>query len=115
MAANKLHDEQWTKISKIGVLYQQLERKQQKQLLREIVQRIVVDAEGTILRIDLLPPFAYLHDLSRRVQITGRAESEAKKEKSSPETGSCSSSTFLNTPSRTRTCASASGGQRSIL
>jgi hypothetical protein len=46
---------------------QNLDRKQQKQLLREIVQRIVVNAEGAILRIDLLPPFVYLHDLSRRV------------------------------------------------
>jgi DNA invertase Pin-like site-specific DNA recombinase len=65
-------------ISKIGVLYQQLERQQQKQLLREIVQRIVVDVEGTVLRIDLLPPFAYLHDLSHRVQITGQAEMSGK-------------------------------------
>ncbi len=59
-------------ISKIGVLYHQLERPQQKKLLREVIDRIVVDAEGNVLRIDLLPPFAYLHDLSCRTQPAGR-------------------------------------------
>ena len=36
-------------ISRIGVLYHQLERKQQKKLLREVIDRIVVDAEGTVI------------------------------------------------------------------
>ncbi len=44
-----------------------------------VIERIVVDAEGMILRIDLLPPFAYLHDLSCRIQMM--AENEAKKKK----------------------------------
>jgi hypothetical protein len=76
-------------ISRIGVLHHQLDRKQQKKLLLEIIERIVVDVEGAIVRIDLLPPFAYLHDLSRRTQQA--AEDEAKKTKTSPITaGSCS-------------------------
>jgi hypothetical protein len=75
----------------------------------------MVDTEGTILEIDLLPPFAYLYDLSRRVQIADWAENEVEKQKTSLDAGSCSSFTLLSTPSRTRTCASASGGQRSIL
>jgi hypothetical protein len=76
-------------ISKIGVLYHQLERSQQKKLLREVIERIVVDAEGTVLRIELQPPFAYLHDLTCRAQQA--AETEAEKTKTSAKAGSCSS------------------------
>ncbi|MBI5961799.1 MAG: recombinase family protein [Chloroflexi bacterium] len=79
-------------ISRIGVLYHQLKRPQQKKLLREVIDRIVVDAEGMVLRIDLLPPFAYLHDLACRTQL--KAESEAEQTKTSLEAGSCSTSTL---------------------
>jgi DNA invertase Pin-like site-specific DNA recombinase/ribonuclease HI len=83
-------------ISKIGVLYHQLERSQQKKLLREVIERIVVDAEGTILRIELQPPFAYLHDLTCRAQQA--AETEAEKTKTSASAGSCSSYTLQGGP-----------------
>jgi hypothetical protein len=36
-------------------------------LLREIVERIVVNTEGEIERVDLLPPFAYLREVSEKV------------------------------------------------
>jgi len=65
-------------ISRIGVLYHQLERPQQKKLLREMIDRIVVNAEGTVLRIDLLPPFAYLHNLACRTQSAAEGEAETK-------------------------------------
>jgi hypothetical protein len=55
-------------ISKIGVLYHQLERSKQDKLLREVSERIVVDAEGTVLRIGLKPAFAYLRGPTCRVQ-----------------------------------------------
>ena len=42
---------------------------QKKQLLREIVERVVVNAEGEILRIELLPPFTYLTNLSHQMQV----------------------------------------------
>jgi coenzyme F420-reducing hydrogenase gamma subunit len=42
---------------------------QKKQLLREIVERVVVNAEGEILRIELLPPFTYLTNLSQQMQV----------------------------------------------
>jgi hypothetical protein len=89
-------------ISRIGVLYQQLDRKSQKKLLREMIERIVVDVEGTIIRIDLLPPFAYLHDLSCRTQAA--AESEANQTKTSPVmAGSCSTLLPLGVPGGIRT------------
>jgi DNA invertase Pin-like site-specific DNA recombinase len=88
-------------ISRIGVLYQQLDRKQQKKLLREIIERIVVNAEGAIIRIDLLSPFAYLHDLSRRTQQA--AEDEAEKTKTSVDAGSCSTPVPLGVPGGIRT------------
>ena len=89
-------------ISRIGVLYQQLDRKSQKKLLREMIERIVVDVEGTIIRIDLLPPFAYLHDLSCRTQAA--AESEANQTKTSPVmAGSCSALLPLGVPGGIRT------------
>ncbi len=88
-------------ISRIGVLYQQLDRKSQKKLLREMIERIVVDVEGKIIRIDLLPPFAYLHDLSRRTQAA--AESEANQTKTSVDAGPCSTLLPLGVPGGIRT------------
>ncbi len=88
-------------ISRIGVLYHQLERPQQKKLLREMIDRIVVDAEGTILRIDLLPPFAYLHNLACGTQL--EAEGEAEQTKTSLEAGSCSTSALRGGPEEIRT------------
>jgi len=94
-------------ISKIGVLYHQLERSQQKKLLHKVIERIVVDAEGTVLRIELQPPFAYLHDLTCRAQQA--AETEAEKTKTSAKAGSCSNSTALGGPRVVR-AARRSGG-----
>ncbi len=85
-------------ISKMGVLYHQLERPQQKKLLREVIDRIVVDAEGNVLRIDLLPPFAYLHNLACGTQL--EAEGEAEQTKTSLEAGSCSTYVFSGGPDR---------------
>jgi DNA invertase Pin-like site-specific DNA recombinase len=88
-------------ISRIGVLYHQLDRKQQKKLLRELFERIVVDVEGTIVRIDLLSPFAYLHDLSCRTQQA--AEDEAEKTKTSVNAGLCSTPVPFGVPGGIRT------------
>lgn len=55
-------------ISKIGVLFKRLDASSQKDLLREIVERVVVDPSGKVLRVELLPPFSYLHGLSDRIR-----------------------------------------------
>ncbi len=50
-------------ITKVGTLYNGLERSDQKHLLHHVVERIIVDPAGTV-RLELQSPFAYLHDLS---------------------------------------------------
>ncbi len=37
--------------------------RQKQRLLRDVIKRVIVDAEGNILKFDLLPPFAYLSRL----------------------------------------------------
>ena len=54
-------------ISKAGVLYSRLERSYQKELLRDMVKRVVVNDNGEIIEVKWLPPFSYLHDMSRKV------------------------------------------------
>ncbi len=44
-----------TIIAKVGLLYNKLERSDQKDLLRQMV-----NLEGMIIRLELLPPFSYL-------------------------------------------------------
>ncbi len=100
-----------TVIAKVSVLYGKLERSDQRKLLREMVDRVVVSPEGAILRMELLPPFAYLKEVIDRVREGGGVEAETK---TSHKAGQCSSFLSLGTPSGTRTHASASGGQRSI-
>jgi hypothetical protein len=44
-----------------------LDRSGQKELLRYMVERVIVDLHG-IVRLELLTPFAYLSDLAAEVQ-----------------------------------------------
>jgi hypothetical protein len=46
-------------IAKVAILYNKLERSSQKKLLNEMVNRVVVNPEGTVKRMELLPPFAH--------------------------------------------------------
>jgi hypothetical protein len=41
-------------ISKIGVLFRRLDAGSQKELLREIVERVVVDPSGKVIRVEFL-------------------------------------------------------------
>lgn len=91
-----------TIISKVGILYSKLERDSQKKLLREMVNRVVVCPEGTILRMELLPPFAYLKKVTDRVRYG--SEDVEKKTKTSTLAGQCSSLISLGEHGRIRTC-----------
>jgi hypothetical protein len=44
-----------------------MELPDQKRLLREVVNKIVLNKQGNVLRMELLSPFAYLRLLSERV------------------------------------------------
>ena len=74
-------------IAKVGLLYNSLERSDQKELLRLMVEKVVVDPEGKV-RLELRPPFAYLQEISERVRCQG--EAGADKTKASEYAGSCS-------------------------
>lgn len=94
-------DDALTIISQIGVLYESMELEDQRRLLREVVDKVVVDESGKIIRIELLPPFAYLDTVSRQIGEVGSNIPE--KTKTSNKTGPCSSQVLLGDPGRTRT------------
>ena len=57
-------------IAQAGIVYNTLERSDQKELLRHMVERVIIDPEGTI-RLELRTPFAYLRDISDKVRGNG--------------------------------------------
>lgn len=60
-------------IAKIRVLYNSLKRSDQKELLRQVVERVIVNAEG-IVKLELRFPFAYLKDLTDEIRSVNRRE-----------------------------------------
>ena len=50
-------------ITRVSLVYNSLDRSDQKDLLRHIVSRVVIDHKGTI-SLELHPPFSYLKDVS---------------------------------------------------
>ena len=58
-------------IAQIGTLYNGLQRSEQKQLLRQVIDRVVVNEEG-IARLELRAPFAYLNNLSDEIIKVGK-------------------------------------------
>lgn len=77
-------------ISKIGVLFKKLALDDQKDLLREIVERVVVDPSGKVIRLELLPPFSYLHQLSEKFNGRENCNIRGGKTKTSTKAGLCS-------------------------
>ncbi len=100
-----------TIIAKVGILYERLKRDSQQRLLREMVDRIIVDPDGNILRIQLLPPFAYLIDLKQDVQQANSSRSEENKNANS-DVGACSRLFSFSDPNGTRTRVFALKGRR---
>ena len=90
-------------ISKIGVLFRKLDASSQKELLREIVERVVVDPSGKVLRVELLPPFSYLHGLSDRISNADDGGDGDGKAKTSVKAGSCSTKLSVGGPEGIRT------------
>ena len=54
--------------TQIAEVYGTLSENKQQELLRLVVGQVVIDDAGTILRLELLPPFAYLNDLQKLVK-----------------------------------------------
>jgi len=79
-------------IAKLGILYETLPFDDQQELLRNVVERVVLNPEGTILRVDLLPPFGYLQDISAKVSGRRGSASEKPAEMETPgDVTGCSS------------------------
>ena len=83
-------------IARIGTLYNGLERKDQKELLRQVVSRVVVNDSGNV-SLELRTPFAYLRDLTDEIRMVkkqskgGKAEKKNGRPKSAVSPGACSS------------------------
>ncbi len=68
--------------AKVGILYESLDQCSQRDVLREMVDRIVVDRAGNIVRMDLLPPFGYLKRLTDQVKQGADSKGNEKNENS---------------------------------
>jgi hypothetical protein len=86
-----------TSISQIGVLYKGMELSNQKRLLKNVVSRVVVDAQGKLLRMELLPPFSYLRQISEKLND----EIDSSETRRTRKTGSCSTKVLPSTLDRT--------------
>ena len=62
-------------IAQVGIVYNLLERSDQKKLLRHIVSRVVIDCKGMI-NLELRAPFSYLQDIRNWIGESGNAEEE---------------------------------------
>lgn len=75
-----------------------LDAASQKALLCEIVERVVLDPCGKVIRVELLPPFSYLHQMSDRIGGGQSSDNESGKTKTSISAGSCSTKLSLGGP-----------------
>ena len=60
-------------IAQVGIVYNSLERSDQKEMLHHIVSRVVIDCEG-IINLELRAPFSYLQDIRNWIRDSGGAE-----------------------------------------
>lgn len=99
-------------IEHIGIVYNTLERSNQKELLRHMVERVIIDPEGTI-RLELRTPFAYLRDISDTVRGNRGSSTSSTKAKADSivtigsSSGQCSVSVLSCGEDRIRTCGTA--------
>lgn len=63
-------------ISQIGECFEKCTPEQQRAILLQMVERVVIDAEGQVTRLVLKPPFSYLDELKR--QSGGGAKKQPK-------------------------------------
>ena len=81
-------------IGQVQTLYNRLERSEQKELLRYLVERVIIDPEGRI-RLELCAPFAYLNEITDQVRgnahrMIKRANEKAAAHTSGLASGKCS-------------------------
>lgn len=71
-------------IARIVTLYNELQQQNQRELLRQMVERVVVSHEG-IVRLELRAPFAYLKDLTDEVRTMSERSGVSRENKTDGE------------------------------
>lgn len=79
-----------------------MEHTQKKELLINVVERVVVNLEGEIERVDLLPPFAYLYEICEKVQDGEETSENASETQTGDMVATCSSQVLLGEPPNTQ-------------
>jgi hypothetical protein len=67
-------------VARIGTLYNGLQRRDQKELLRQVVSRVVVNDAGMV-SLELRTPFAYLLDVTEEIRMVTRQAGQGMSEK----------------------------------
>jgi DNA invertase Pin-like site-specific DNA recombinase len=67
-------------VARIGTLYNGLQRRDQKELLRQVVSRVVVNDAGMV-SLELRTPFAYLLDVTEEIRMVTRKAGQGMSEK----------------------------------
>lgn len=95
-------------ISKIGERYGRQEPQRQREILRQVVERVVVDHRGKVRKLVLKPPFVYLHQLTGcnggQRQVKRSNKRKAGKQTSSPNETGCSLQVSLGEPAHRSGC-----------
>lgn len=89
-------------IAEIGERYSQQDEKRQRDILRQIVSRVVINEDGEIVRLELQAPFTYLHSLRNGSGGVNGTRTRGKKKKTSSE-AECSFQVPLGDPNGIRT------------
>lgn len=90
-------------IAKVGLLYNNLERGDQKELLRYMIERVIVDSEEKV-RLKLHPPFAYLRDITEQVREDGKTKTSGGSATGSDWVKLCWGTWTRTKNDRARTC-----------
>ena len=102
---NQIHvknlDDALAWIGKLAILYKMQPIKEQKELLRLIVEQVVVDNDGNILEFKLRPPFAYIQNICE--QIGQGSKTKQTNHTVSLSAEKCSSYSSLSVPAGIRT------------
>jgi len=97
--------------TQIAEVYGTLSGNKQQELLRLVVGQVVIDDAGTILRLELLPPFAYLNDLQnlvKKILANSQKQKSVTSTSNAPKNRDEKCSTFVSFcgEDRIRTCGS---------
>lgn len=98
-------------IAQVGIVYNSLKRSDQKELLRHIVSRVVIDKEGTI-SLELRTPFSYLQDISNQIRMSGSTQENQGCHKKKTDEANTSFTGFPRTKCSLTTSFSGDGGIR---